>query len=132
MRLALAPVPRCSRAVLLTLGVLATWGAGVLALEAAGSAVPLCRFHALTGLPCPSCGGTRGVAALLDGRLGAAFASNPLLLAALVTAALVLGVRLLTGRLAVLETRPGERRWVWGALTALVLADWAYLVVAGR
>ena len=43
---------------------------------APGSHFPGCAFHSATGLWCPGCGLTRGVHALLNGNVGAAFASN--------------------------------------------------------
>ncbi|MBN9620398.1 MAG: DUF2752 domain-containing protein [Actinobacteria bacterium] len=44
--------------------------------------VPLCPFHAVTGLSCPLCGGLRSAYALLHGQLGAAVRDNVLLVAA--------------------------------------------------
>lgn len=44
---------------------------------------PGCAFHRLTGWNCPGCGATRGLHALLHGRLTEAFHDNALLLAAL-------------------------------------------------
>ncbi|HEU4520522.1 MAG TPA: DUF2752 domain-containing protein [Thermoanaerobaculia bacterium] len=40
---------------------------------------PPCAFHALTGLQCPGCGGTRALHALLHGDVGAAMRLNPFL-----------------------------------------------------
>jgi hypothetical protein len=45
--------------------------------------VPLCPFHAVTGLWCPLCGSLRGVALLGDGQVLAALGSNLLLLVTL-------------------------------------------------
>jgi len=41
--------------------------------------MPTCPLHALTGLYCPGCGGTRAIQALLHGDPGRALAYNPLL-----------------------------------------------------
>lgn len=40
---------------------------------------PQCVFHALTGLDCPGCGITRALHHLLHGRIGEAFALNPMI-----------------------------------------------------
>ena len=40
---------------------------------------PVCQFHRLTGLNCPSCGGTRALYALLHGNFSAALRNNALL-----------------------------------------------------
>lgn len=46
---------------------------------AASTWYPRCVFHALTGLDCPGCGGTRALHQLLHGHVAEAFALNPLL-----------------------------------------------------
>jgi hypothetical protein len=133
VRIDLVQVPRFSRALLVMAGVVGLWGVAVLALHAAGgSAFPLCRFRALTGLPCPTCGGTRGTAALLRGDVAGSFAANPLLMSVLAVTALVLVVRAATGLTPALRTRPGEGRYVLAAALTLVVLDWAYLVAVGR
>ena len=90
-----------------------------------------CLFHSLTGIPCPTCGATRCVLALLDGDLPGAAGFNPLVFAA--TAVFVLG-----GVIAPL--------WAWRrgtgprfarqipmpvriGLVALILANWVWLIV---
>lgn len=45
--------------------------------------VPACLFHAITGLNCPGCGGTRALQHLLHGELAAALRCNALLVLAL-------------------------------------------------
>ena len=50
-------------------------------------ALPACVFRAATGVPCPTCGTTRGVFALLHGDLRSALRFNPL--SAVVVAVLI-------------------------------------------
>jgi hypothetical protein len=60
------------------------YGLGLSALYATtGFGLP-CPFRAITGWDCPLCGGTRMGSALLHLEIGAAFASNPLAMVALV------------------------------------------------
>jgi len=47
-------------------------------LQAAHVTLPACPFYAITGHPCPFCGGTRSYAAMWRGDLGAAFRYHPL------------------------------------------------------
>ena len=68
-----------------------------------------CGFRALTGMPCPLCGGTHACAALVQGDWATAWAANP---GALV---LLLWLALLAGQ-AVVEGAQGRRRvarWPW-------------------
>ena len=68
-----------------------------------------CGFRALTGMPCPLCGGTHACAALVQGDWAAAWAANP---GALV---LLLWLVLLASQ-AVVEGAQGRRRvarWPW-------------------
>ena len=82
---------------------------------------PVCVLHRTTGLDCPGCGGLRAVHALLHGRLGAAFALNPLVFLAGPLLGLSLGgwlVETFTGRPGPsFFTRPV---WAWGAVLVLV------------
>jgi hypothetical protein len=55
-----------------------------------GLPTPLCPLHALSGMPCPTCGATRAVGALLHGEIGRAIILNPLMTVLLVSAALYL------------------------------------------
>jgi hypothetical protein len=60
------------------------YGLGLSALYATtGFGLP-CPFHTITGWDCPLCGGTRMGSALLHLEIGAAFASNPLAMLALI------------------------------------------------
>ncbi len=117
-----------------TLAPLLLWLAPVdLLARFAGS----CTFHALTGLPCPSCGTTRGFLALAHGDLLAALRMNPLLFGFLlaVWAWTPVAWILWLGRL----PRPrmalggrGSRLVIALALVLALAANWAFLVVDGR
>ncbi len=63
-----------------------------------------CPLRDLTGMPCPTCGGTHTAVALAHGRLADAFAANPLVAVGLV----VFGIWLLIGVLTTMV--PGLRR----------------------
>jgi hypothetical protein len=73
--------------------------------------LPLCTFHALTGLYCPGCGATRAVHHLLHGDLAGAFAMNPLMIVSAPIVVLLFFKRNWAGR-----------PWVaWTAFTVLIL-----------
>lgn len=93
--------------------------------NATGLGLP-CPLRALTGIPCPFCGGTTAAVDLVRGRFGDALATSPLVvLLAVVTVvmAAVLGLRLL-GRLP-----PPRRR---SALTPTTVALGVALLVASE
>ena len=91
----------------------------------------LCGLKALTGLPCPLCGGIRATAALARGAPLEAFLWNP-------AAVLLHAGFLLTGLLVASGKKPpswlqegGSPAFFRGALL-LLLMNWIYLVAAGR
>lgn len=65
-------------AELIALAVLAVAGGIGAVWLALGLPTPPCHFRGLTGLPCPTCGGTRCLQALLAGHPSEAAAWNPL------------------------------------------------------
>jgi len=68
---------------LISLALLSGYVAVVSIWTPGGAALPLCPFHALTGLYCPGCGMTRMLYHLVHGHIELAFAQNPLAFAAL-------------------------------------------------
>lgn len=92
--------------------------------------VTLCGVKALTGLPCPFCGGVRATAALGSGALLEAFAWNP--------AVTILNVGMLASGVALVAGRtpwwlsPGRQRLVFRTAAILLLANWVYLAGVGR
>ena len=120
-------------AIFLVCGIVLAVAVGLLHLDRLP--ITLCAFKAATGLPCLSCGTTRAFARLFTLDVPGAVAMNPL--AAAVAMALVpwgvADVALLARHRALaLEISPGLAPAVRVAAVALVAANWAYLVLAGR
>jgi len=115
------------------IGVVATAAVGVLHLDHLG--FPVCLFKLLTGFPCPTCGGTRALGRLFALDVPGAFAMNPLVAAGallLVPWAVADLVLLTRGRALGAEVGPGLAFVLRVAAVGLVLANWAWLVAAGR
>lgn len=115
------------------IGVIAAASAALLRLDLLPFSI--CFFKAFTGLPCPTCGGTRALACLAHLDVASAFAMNPLVAAgAFMIAAWALAdlALLPRRRAAVVELRPGLASVVRGTAVALLAANWSYLVAAGR
>ena len=79
---------------------------------------PVCEFHALTGLNCPGCGGTRAAYQLLHGHLRRALQDNALF---------ILTLAALIGQSAWLVLRKIRKQPVAWVVSAKIL--WAFLVV---
>lgn len=104
-------------------------GAGVLYLvDPNTTRVPLCPFHAMTGLWCPFCGSTRAAHALLHLQVGTALRDNAVFLAA-VPFAMVFAGAWLTG-LRLPPTRTSVRCLIvvvligFGVLRNLSIGSW--------
>ena len=98
-------------------------------VHAATGFAPVCPLRAVTGVPCPFCGGTTSATALAQGHLADALAANPFVPALTVVLA---GVLLLVAARALgwaAPARPWPRHWQrTGALVAgaLVTASWVF------
>ncbi|UCD76529.1 MAG: DUF2752 domain-containing protein [Phycisphaerales bacterium] len=128
-------IPRCGRRIGVprwAVAVTAVWLGGVWLASWLSRLVEsppsLCLFHRVTGLPCPTCGTTRMVLALGQGRPVDALLLNPLTFAALMLAVIWLVLRLGFGR----RWSPGfgaiGRRRAWIVVTVVFLSNWAYLI----
>jgi len=115
------------------IGLLAAAAVGLLRLDRIP--LTLCVFKGLTGLPCPTCGSTRALGRLFALDFAGALGMNPFttLVAVLVAGWAVADLALLPRRRALgleVPKRLGFALRV-GALV-LVLANWVYLIAAGR
>lgn len=99
--------------------------------------LPGCPFHAMTGLPCPTCGGTRALMALARLQWHEALVLNPLV----TSAAVLWGPLMLAFALPARSARrspaePALRLFGTSAgrliFIAMIAANWAYLISAGR
>ena len=97
---------------------------------------PRCLLKTWTGVPCMTCGGSRALAALLQGRVETALRLQPLLtllaLAAVAWASYaVAGACLGVPRVRVRAAR-GEKILLLAVVLLLALGNWVYLIVDGR
>ena len=96
--------------------------------------LPQCWLRKLTGIPCPSCGCTRSLAAWMDGDLVQAFQFNPLFFLFCITVLAWLAlwtVEALTGRAVLVHLRARLGRWpLWKAAVGLLALNWLYLCLA--
>jgi len=113
--------------------VVAAWlslGAAAVRLSAAaGQHVELCLFKRAAGVPCPTCGFTRGVLALVAGRPLEMWLFNPLLFTLLGFWAAAVILRVGLARAVRVELPRGQRRIAWAGFFLLLAANWAYLIV---
>ena len=104
----------------------------VIAIGCQAAGIRLCLFKRLTGIPCPTCGGTRAALHLLRGDPSAAWRSHPLatvlLLGVMVYAALSAARLASSRRLPVLQASPRAWCWLGGILLALAALNWGYLI----
>jgi hypothetical protein len=120
-------------AIFLACGVVVAAAVGLLHLD--HLPVTFCAFKAVTGVPCMGCGTTRAFGRLFDLDLPGAVTMNPLSAAvamALVPWGLADLALLPRGRALALEVSPRFAPFVRVTAVALVFANWAYLIVAGR
>jgi hypothetical protein len=107
---------------------LALGGIHLLLVAHTGRQVQLCLLKRLTGCPCPTCGFTRGVLALLSGHPIQGWLYNPLLFSFLSLFAAVVGIRIVFGRKLMVYLSDSEAKAAWVLVPLLVAANWLYVI----
>jgi hypothetical protein len=97
--------------------------------------VPPCVFHAITHLPCPTCGATRAAWQFLQGHFASAFLFNPLASGVYCGIAIfdlyALSVLLTRSRrIRVANLLPNEKKLLRIGIVAVVACNWFYLLRA--
>lgn len=114
------------------IAILAAWGAMVAAIHIAaerGADTPsLCHFRSLTGVPCPTCGGTRAAFALFRLHPLEAAAYNPLLALAVGVTGVYLLARTLAGRGVRVEWTKRSRVTAWALFALAFCLNWAWVI----
>lgn len=132
MKVRLQPCARWPGRIGLPAILLLLWGALVLlsalAERSLGSAFETCLFLRATGRPCPTCGSTRALFALLHGQGSLAFRWNPLAAVALPALALAVLVRLGFGRCLRVERDAREGRLILVLGLGALAANWAWVL----
>ena len=88
----------------------------------------LCLFRDVTGVPCPTCGGTRMMMALGRGDVLAALQWNPLLLLVMTLSAAWLFIRIVLQRRIAMRCSVAQRRVLWIIAALLFVANWVWLI----
>lgn len=111
---------------------MAVWGALVAAAAFVaadgGPGLRLCLLKQLTGVPCPTCGLTRGTLSMLGGHIIDGWTLNPMVFTLLAVAAAAVAMRALFGRKLAVRLSRRERFAAVAVLIVLVLANWAYVI----
>jgi len=90
--------------------------------------VQLCLIKRLTGVPCPTCGFTRGAIALLNGNVVQAWLFNPLLYLVLGLFFAAVVIRIIWARGIRISLTGKERLAAWVLAGTLFFANWAYVI----
>lgn len=99
-------------------------------LHASHATLPACPFLALTGQPCPFCGGTRAFASMWQGDVVTAVRYHPLgplLFAGCLVATGVVAALVASGR--TLRFDVALEKWVYLVAGAVVLVAWLFRLV---
>jgi len=133
------PLPRAAllqpeKLILLCSAAVLVAGLWWCAIVAATGGVSWCTWKTVSGLPCVGCGGTRAMLSLAGGQWTEAWLLNPGVAAALLG---LVVVNLYAATVLIFRLEPWRPRAVWLGrwrwwIGAAVLANWIYLLAAGR
>ncbi|MHC4693549.1 MAG: DUF2752 domain-containing protein [Planctomycetota bacterium] len=116
-------------AVIVVLVWLALGGAALWLSSYYDRAVSLCLFKRIAGLPCPTCGFTRGVLSVLSGMPGRGWLHNPLLFSVLVLVFFATVIRVFVGRAVTIRLTRMERVIAWLLAGVLFAVNWVYVIL---
>lgn len=116
-------------AVLLVIVWLSLGGATIWLSSHLDREVTLCLLKRITGLPCPTCGFTRGGLCVLSGHPIRAWLYNPLLFSVLSLFIAVTGIRILFARSLRIRLTRTERTVAWLLAAVLFAANWVYVII---
>jgi hypothetical protein len=88
----------------------------------------LCLVKHLTGLPCPTCGFTRGALSLFRGHPAQAWLYNPLLYSVIALFFAATAIRIISARSLRIDLTSKERSAAWILAGVLFFANWAYVI----
>ena len=115
-------------AVLIVLVWMGLGAAAVLLMAHLDRPVVLCLIKRCTGIPCPTCGFTRGLLSLLHGNITQAWLYNPLLFSVLILFFTAAAVRFLLARSLRVYLTNTERKIAWILSFVLLFVNWAYVI----
>jgi len=115
-------------AVLIVLGWMGLGAAAVLLIAHLDRPVVLCLIKRCTGIPCPTCGFTRGLLSLLNGNITQAWSYNPLLFSVLILFFTAATARIILARSLRVYLTNTERKIVWILSFILLFANWVYVI----
>jgi len=90
--------------------------------------VDLCLFKRITGYPCPTCGTTRGVLALLNGEFIKAWLYNPMVFSIGLIVSLDLLFKFIFKRKIKISLSKNEKKIVWIAGILIFFINWIYII----
>ncbi|MCP4607964.1 MAG: DUF2752 domain-containing protein [Planctomycetes bacterium] len=115
-------------AVLIVLGWMGLGAAALVLMAHFDRIVVLCLIKRCTGIPCPTCGFTRGLLSLLHGNITQAWLFNPLLFSVLILFFTNASVRIILARSLRVYLTNTERKIAWILSFVLLFANWAYVI----